>query len=563
MKTPTRPNRAGAIGLCALGVLWAAGSGAAAAEFRAIASIRRVDPGPGGPSRRPVLEEDELRRTLAPFLGGACEPSLLREALARPYRFLGYVPQIEIDCAAGDVAIVIRESSHRIDLIAFDPGELSGIGVSPAGAAGDDHPALFPVPDAAPRDLIRALLRTRPGDLYNHVRYRDDVEALRPVGYTVAFIPGAPADGGAYPRGAYLVQSLTPRRPDGGPPPGDRNYVGGTASFNPRAGGEAGLVYSRRAIFGGLDSLTIAPTWSGALGGRIAYAAPYLSRRSEPRRAYDLEVSASSTYVRDRLLGAEEVDERRSVGRVGLGVRPLTLAPSHDLQWQFSIRHERVDLETVVDGIEETALTLFRFGWTHLARHTTRRPSLSLRILPFFDVALDAAGGEQEFIRGSLDATLQQRLPTGIDLHFHLAGGGIDRPVPSFELWSLGGVESVRGFEEDTLLGRHRVALQSEIWFPFVRALNERPVVAEEVPSDPGLAPLQPRAAGLFRGALFVDGGYISGTTTGDNATLIGAGLGIRFIIPRQPLVLRIDYGWGIGGRGGDAFPYLSMGYRF
>ena len=48
-----------------------------------------------------------------------------------------------------------------------------------------------------------------------------------------------------------------------------------------------------------------------------------------------------------------------------------------------------------------------------------------------------------------------------------------------------------------------------------------------------------------------------------DNESLLGAGVGIRFIIPRQPIVVRFDYGWGLGGRGNDSFPYLSMGYRF
>ena len=562
MTTLAAPVRWGLTGLCGLVVFWVAGSGAGAAEVRSVASIRVIPPATEE-QHRPVFDDDRLRRTLEPYIGGPCDPLLLQEALARPYRFLGYVPDIKIDCAAGDITIVIRESSHRIDLITFDPAGLSAIDVSPSGDDEGPLRPLFAVPADAPRDLMRALLKTRPGDLYNYVRYRNDVEALRPLGYTIAFISGGPAAGEVYPRGAYLVQSVTPRRRDGGPTPGDRTYVGGTASFGPRSGGETSIVYSRRAIIGNLDSLTIAPTYSGKLGGRIIYAAPFLATKNEPRRLYALEVAASSIYLRNRRLGAEEVDERRSTGRVGLGIRPLTLNSSHDFKWQFSIRHERIDLDKQVDGITETSLTLFRFGWTHLIRHTVRRPSFSLRLNPMIDFAFKAAGGERKFIRPSLEATLQRRIMSGIDLHFHLVAGSIDRPVPSFELWSLGGVETVRGFKEDTLLGRHRVALQSEIWFPFVRTLNERPVVAEQVPSDLGATPLQPRAAGLLRMAVFVDGGYMSGTATGHNESLLGAGIGIRFIIPRQPIVVRFDYGWGLGGRGDDAFPYLSMGYRF
>ena len=562
METLAARVRWGLTGLCGLAVFWASGSGAGAAEVRSVASIRVIPPATEE-QHRPVFDDDQLRRALEPHIGGPCDPLLLQEALARPYRFLGYVPDIEIDCAEGDITIVIRESSHRIDLITFDAAELSALDISPSGDDEGARRPLFAVPADAPRDLMRALLKTRPGDLYNYVRYRNDVEALRPLGYTIAFIPGGPAAGEVYPRGAYLVQSATPRRSDGAPSPGDRNYVGGTASFGPRSGGETSIIYRRRAIFGNLDSFTIAPTFSGKLGGRIAYAAPFLATKIEPRRLYELEVAASSIYIRNRRLGVEDVSERRSIGRVGLGIRPLTLGASHDFKWQFSIRHERIDLEKQVDGIDETSLTLFRYGWTHLIRHTSRRPSFSLRLIPAIDFAFEAAGGDREFVRPSLDATLQRRIMSGIDLHFHLVAGSIDRPVPSFELWTLGGVETVRGFKEDSFLGRNRVALQSEVWFPIVRTLNERPVVAEQVPNDLGTTPLQPRAAGLLRVAVFVDGGYISGTPTGRNESLLGAGVGIRFIIPRQPIVVRFDYGWGLGGRGNDAFPYLSMGFRF
>jgi outer membrane translocation and assembly module TamA len=62
---------------------------------------------------------------------------------------------------------------------------------------------------------------------------------------------------------------------------------------------------------------------------------------------------------------------------------------------------------------------------------------------------------------------------------------------------------------------------------------------------------------------LFADGGSIVRTTTGANEAIAGAGVGIRFIVPRHPLVIRIDYGWGLGSAGGDAFPYVSLGYRY
>jgi hypothetical protein len=40
-------------------------------------------------------------------------------------------------------------------------------------------------------------------------------------------------------------------------------------------------------------------------------------------------------------------------------------------------------------------------------------------------------------------------------------------------------------------------------------------------------------------------------------------GVGIRFVVPGQPLVMRVDYGWGLGPNGGGSYPYFALGYHF
>ena len=111
--------------------------------------------------------------------------------------------------------------------------------------------------------MLKGLLQTRVGNLYNHQRYRNDSTALAPFGYAIAFVAGAPEVDGGYPRGAYLIQSTYPRAAPGAPSTRDRNYLGGSASYAPRSRGTIGLIYRRNELFSRMDSLVFAPDYSG------------------------------------------------------------------------------------------------------------------------------------------------------------------------------------------------------------------------------------------------------------------------------------------------------------
>jgi outer membrane protein assembly factor BamA len=508
-----------------------------------------------------VFTAERLQHDLRDRVGAECDPAVVAESIGRRYRFLGYVPSIEAECAEGELRVTVRESSHRIDLIAFDAAELSRLGVAPAPGF-VERLRLYPVPEGAQRALLRGLLQTREGDLYNHERYRSDSEALRSLGYTIAFIPGPVPASGEYPPGAYLIQSLQP------PVAGERrrgrtHYLGATARYGPRERSSVGAVYQKRELFGRFDRFLLSPSFNAALGGDLSYAAPILADRQDPRRLYDLEVGLFSDLRHNRLLEDIETDERRSGASVALGIRPLLLRAPHDLRHRLGIRHERVALEDAVPGQEERDLTTLELSAVHEWRHTYRWPSLTARLAPTLEVAVDAAGGDSSFVRTGVDGTIHARTPAGIELDLHLVGGSLDREVPAYELWSLGGATTVRGFREDAFLGRHLTALQIEAWFPFVRPLESRPITPGTSPADAAQAPVEPRVGRLFKWAVFVDGGTISGIPGGGRETLHGAGLGLRFVVPRRPLVVRLDYGRGLGEPGGDWFPYLSLGYRF
>jgi len=174
-----------------------------------------------------------------------------------------------------------------------------------------------------------------------------------------------------------------------------------------------------------------------------------------------------------------------------------------------------------------------------------------------------ATGGERVFVRPSLDGSVHGRFPSSLEVDLHFLGGTVDRKVPSFELWSLGGATTVRGFREDSFLGRDLASLQAELWLPFARSVQAVAPAPSEGDQNLARTPVESRAARLFKLALFLDGGYLAGTTTNTTETIAGAGLGIRFIVPHRPFVIRADYGRGLGARGGEWFPYVTLGYRY
>jgi outer membrane protein assembly factor BamA len=532
---------------------------------QSIAAVHVVPP-PESPGYRPVFSEVRLRAELAAVVGRACDSSAIGERLALPYRALGYVPQIEAACENGALRVSIRESSHRIALITFDASDLSRIGVVPDREF-EDKRRLYPVPAQAPRALLRGLLETREGDLYNAERYRSEREAMARLGYTIAFIPGVAPDDEAYPQGAYLIVSLTPPRKDQAYARRETNYLGGTGSYAPRSGSTAGILYQKDEVFGLLDQLTVTPTYNSSIGGTVVYRAPILAAREGPRRLYDIQADFFSNFTHNRSLDGVTTDQRRSGLGVTLGFRPLALPAPNILRFEVGLRHERVNLGQPLPGQDDENLTILRLGATHEWRHTYRRPSLAARFEPTIDFSFDRAGGERSFVRPALDASLHGRSRWGLETDLHFIGGTLDRDVPSFELWSLGGPTTVRGFREDTFLGRNLAALQAELWLPFVKP-SPPPLPPGGEDLDAGsLAPpaprFEPRAARLIRGAIFLDGGSISGTGIGGTEDLFGAGIGLRFIVPHQPLVFRIDYGWGLGARGGHSYPYISLAYRF
>jgi hypothetical protein len=547
-------------------LLWLAGIATTPAEesepprIREVGEVEILAPA-AADTRRPVFPREELARRLRKHIGRECDPNAIAGSLARPYRFLGYVPTVEVSCSTGVLSVRIRESNQTIDRIAFDPEELAPLDIARESGFDEDR-GVYPVRPDAPRGVLKGLLQTREGDLYNAERYRSESEALGRLGYAVAVIPGSPGPDGC-PRAAYLIRSLAPPRDKDGAARPKSNYLGATATYEPRQRGSAGILYQKHSLFGPLDRLSVAPRYNAGVGADLSYRIPLLAAREAPHRLYDLELGLFSELRNNRLLEEVETDVRRSGGMVSLGARLLETRSPGALRLSVGFRHERTDLEREIPGAAEDDLTLLRAAAEYDWRHTYRWPSLVARVVPYAELAIDAAGGDRSFVRAGLDSGLHGRFPGGVELDLHLIGGTLDRGVPAYELWSLGGAGTLRGFREDSFLGRTLVALQSEIWLPVSRAGAEGGPAAGmrgDFFGEPGGTS---RIGRHLKAAVFLDAGRVSQGLAGEVESAAGAGGGLRVLLPRQRLLIRFDYGWGFGAPDTGSHPYVSIGYHF
>jgi hypothetical protein len=157
---------------------------------------------------------------------------------------------------------------------------------------------------------------------------------------------------------------------------------------------------------------------------------------------------------------------------------------------------------------------------------------------------------------GSVPAFLRFR--TAGDVHVHLSPGfeldvagslhAASAGTPAFELPSLGGAETVRGFQADAAVGRVMWSAQNEIWTPV-------PFRGEH---GDGFGDFLRRVVRL---AVFADVGGVSKAAAGfEPGTRGGLGTGLRLNF--NPVLLRLDYAHGFGtaatGGGRNRF-YFSV----
>ena len=271
--------------------------------------------------------------------------------------------------------------------------------------------------------------------------------------------------------------------------------------------------------------------------------------------------------------GNDDARDRPRVVRTGGGVnftRPLAKNPYKKSEWVASagLQYQRVNItdgdgdtreqgaifngstqvsqpiELSASGDGEDDLFLVKLGASRDKRNNPLQPTKG----SFLRLGIDQSVpiGQGTIAMTKLRGSYSQYIPVDFTnfakgaetLAFNFQAGTVLGDLPPYEAFSLGGSNSVRGYDEGGLSsGRSYVEASVEYRFPLFSVLS---------------------------GALFVDVGSDLGTTTepaeilNKNGTGVGYGLGVRVQSPLGPI--RIDYGLNDDG---DSRINFGIGERF
>jgi hypothetical protein len=233
---------------------------------------------------------------------------------------------------------------------------------------------------------------------------------------------------------------------------------------------------------------------SGVLGSG-SYAASFLGLSANANAGLSLQ--------RNRLLDGVKVNERSVTQMATVGWQPWRALDGNSLAIQWSASHA-VDLNQNLNTIEPAV----QFTHNDLASQYPSRTHVETRVVinSRFAICQLTANTHRSFDRWEYDVTGK----------FENAFG--DPPI--FELPSLGGADTVRGFRADDAIGRRLWSAQSELW-------HGLPVTS------------------LLKVATFFDLGGASRTTGSRAGLRAGPGTGLRLDL--HVAVLKLDWAYGFG----------------
>ncbi|MGH1393974.1 MAG: BamA/TamA family outer membrane protein [Trichormus sp.] len=322
-----------------------------------------------------------------------------------------------------------------------------------------------------------------------------------------------------------------------------------------------------------LFDLRFTDPWIGGDPYRTSYTANIFRRRSISL-IFDGKDNDIRTFNPNNITDTDDQDRPR-VTRLGGGItftRPLSGNPYERSEWTASagLQYQRIstrdadgnlrkegavfdDAGNLVPGTTvplsfsgkgEDDLLLVQLGAQRDLRNNALQPTNGSFLRIGLDQSVPIGSGSIFLTR--LRGSYSQYLPvkfTGFTkgqetLAFNIQGGTVLGDLPPYEAFTLGGSNSVRGYEEGTLsTGRSYVQASVEYRFPVFSVVS---------------------------GALFFDVGSDLGTTTrtaevlNKNGTGYGYGLGVRVQSPLGPI--RIDYGINDDG---DSRINFGIGERF
>ncbi|MBD2387562.1 BamA/TamA family outer membrane protein [Cylindrospermum sp. FACHB-282] len=416
--------------------------------------------------------------------------------------------------------------------------------------------------------IIKRELELKPGQVFNRNLVQKDLQ--RVFGLGLFEDVNVSLDPGTDPSKVDVVVNVAERSSGSiaaGAGISSSSGLFGTVSYqqqnlggrNQKLGAEV-QVGQRELLF----DLRFTDPWIAGDPYRTSYTANVFRRRS-----ISLIFDGKDNDIETYKVGETEGDRPR-ITRLGGGItftRPLSANPYKESEWTASagLQYQRVstrdadgnirkDGTVFTNGVPgeliplsqsgkgEDDLLLFQFGAQRDRRNNPLQPTGGSYLRLGVDQSVPIGTGNILLTR--LRGNYSQYFPVKFlgkkpqTLAFNLQGGTVLGDLPPYEAFTIGGSNSVRGYEEGGLgSGRSYVQASVEYRFPVFSVVS---------------------------GALFFDFGSDLGTTTKTAQVLnksgsgYGYGLGVRIQSPLGPI--RIDYGLNDDG---DSRINFGIGERF
>jgi outer membrane protein insertion porin family len=189
-------------------------------------------------------------------------------------------------------------------------------------------------------------------------------------------------------------------------------------------------------------------------------------------------------------------------------------------------------------------LSSVTLGWTRDTRNLVANPTAGKYLSVSWEEAASFLGGDTAFRKLQLEQRLYRQLSNRRDVIAARFIGGLSfGDLPLFESYSVGGSNTLRGYDEDRYRGEKMMLLNLEYRRPVTDKLTAVGFV------DVG---------GAFGGTFpTIIPGFTIPAEDKDFKAHVGVGVGLRVILPIGPI--RLDFGWGDDG----SQAHFNFGHTF
>jgi hypothetical protein len=328
------------------------------------------------------------------------------------------------------------------------------------------------------------------------------------------------------------------------------NYVGIGLSYRPNQGLRTLAICDLPNFAGGALDLQVGSDSTNPIG-KASYSQDYaLFGDGQLLRRLTLSVNGATDTESDRILSGTKTDVTRNTGGLEGDLEVFRDLDDQYLRLTAQSNYENVSLSkgtsTVSGGrFEISDLSAF-YQWTEPASPYAKR----LSITPKVELGEGLSGQSADYAVFSLGANFHSNLPDYWQFDLSALYERATAGTPLFELPSLGGQDSVRGFRQDEALGDQLWATQTELWFP--------------LPGTGGTTDTGAFMAEHLRGASFFDAGDVEKPVGSNSGFRCSPGLGLRLIF--NSVIVKFDYAYGFGRKdhgGKDGEVYITVSYAY